>query len=48
MNTLMTTEEDLVPEGCECPHCGETRIDYLVLDEEDWVVCETCCTEYPI
>jgi hypothetical protein len=41
-------DDDLVPNGCECPHCGENRIDYLVLDEEDWVTCETCGTEYPV
>jgi hypothetical protein len=48
MENLTITDEALVPDGCECPHCGERRIDYLVLDEDEWVMCESCSTEYPI
>ena len=47
METL-TADEDLVPNDCECPHCGEARMDYLALDEDEWVTCQTCLTEYPL
>jgi rubredoxin len=29
-----------------CPLCGESRIDFLALDEDDTVVCQTCGTTY--
>ena len=47
METLITDDE-MVPETCQCPHCGEARIDYLALDEDDWVTCQTCFMEFPI
>lgn len=38
--------DDLVPPGCQCPHCGENRVDYLVIVEDDAVRCLTCYNTY--
>ena len=35
----------LVPLGDGCPGCGEYRMDYLALDEDE-VTCATCGTVY--
>jgi hypothetical protein len=50
METLTTDaiNEDRVPDRCKCPHCGEARMDFLALDEDDWVTWQTCLAEYPI
>jgi predicted RNA-binding Zn-ribbon protein involved in translation (DUF1610 family) len=29
-----------------CPHCGETRVDYLEWDDDDVVNCLTCGKSY--
>ena len=35
--------EDEVPEELGCPSCGERRVDYLEIDEDDETVrCTTC------
>jgi hypothetical protein len=37
--------DDLLPEGCGCPNCGERRYDYLVWRADDsGVDCSTCGT----
>jgi hypothetical protein len=28
--------------GCECPHCGEDDIDYLVWIDDERVRCDSC------
>ena len=38
-------DDDRVPEHDGCPHCGETRVDYLVIDE-DHVDCLSCSKGY--
>ena len=39
-----TAIEDTVPEGHDCPECGENRIDYLGFEDanDDVVACHTC------
>lgn len=37
---------DLVPEGAECPVCGEERVDWLVWLDDETVKCQTCGCEY--
>ena len=41
-------EEGTCGEGCECPACGENRIDYLVWRDPHYedVECATCGTVY--
>jgi len=47
----MTRDEaspnDTVGRGCECPTCGECRIDELYLDDDDRVTCH-CGTVYAL
>ena len=43
--------EDTVPVGCECPRCGEARIDYLEWQPEadyygEGIICATCDNSY--
>ncbi|MFH1485707.1 MAG: hypothetical protein ABIH46_06525 [Chloroflexota bacterium] len=38
--------EELVPEGSECPQCGERRMDWLVWRHDDVVQCATCGRVY--
>jgi len=38
--------QDLAPEACACPNCGERRVDELVLHEDETVHCETCGWDY--
>jgi len=41
----MTSEK--CPQGCECPVCGESRIDWLVWDEwGEHVTCTKCGAVY--
>ena len=39
----MTDDDDRCPPGCECPRCGESNIDHLLidLDDDDWVWIES-------
>jgi len=41
-------EEEICPQGCECPCCGENRIDWLPWIGPDYeeVECATCETIY--
>ena len=39
--------DDEVPQGSECPDCGERRMDWLAIDEDgETVTCNTCGTRY--
>jgi transcription elongation factor Elf1 len=40
--------DELVPEIWTCPYCGEDRMDYLAIDEDDNVRCLNCHEEYSI
>ena len=47
----METNEpnDEVPEELGCPDCGERRVDYLEIDEDDEIVtCSTCGRVYRV
>ena len=37
---------DFAPEGCECPGCGERRVDELAINEDESVLCATCGRRY--
>ena len=37
---------DFAPAGCECPGCGERRVDELAINEDGSVVCATCGRRY--
>ena len=38
---------ELVQDGCECPACGENRIDFLIWNDHlDTVKCASCNHEY--
>jgi len=39
------TEGELVAESCNCPRCGERRMDWLVW-REDEVRCASCGYQY--
>lgn len=41
----ISDNDDRVPEHDGCPHCGETRVDYLVIDD-DHVDCLSCGIGY--
>lgn len=43
----ITEDDDLVDEGFECPHCGERRVDQLVICD-GWVECDTCGQGYEV
>ena len=42
--------ENRCPPGCECPKCGESNTDHLLidLDDDDFIDCETCGQRYKI
>ena len=51
--TAIATFEEVVDEGCECPVCGEARIDYLEWQpEEEYygpeIRCTTCDHHYSL
>jgi rubredoxin len=35
-----------VSQDCACPLCGESRVDYLVWIDDDFVRCQICQTTY--
>jgi len=35
-----------VPKDCVCPHCDENRMDWLVWNEDEYVVCQSCGHAY--
>jgi rubredoxin len=37
-----------VPKGCACPECGENRVDYLSLDDDEMCECQTCGFIYDV
>lgn len=41
-------DEELVPQSCACPRCGEQRMDMLMLDDDDIVTCASCGEVYDI
>jgi len=45
--TAMSSEENVfVTEGCECPKCGEARLDRVVCVESERALCTTCNTMF--
>lgn len=42
---LYQDADDRVPEHDACPHCGEQRVDWLLIDE-DHVDCMSCSKGY--
>jgi uncharacterized protein (DUF983 family) len=40
--------EYLVGKGCGCPKCGEERMDYLEINDDDEVLCATCGNKYSL
>jgi len=49
--TATAAFEETVPEGDECPMCGEARMDWLTWEPEgdyygESVMCQTCHTSY--
>jgi hypothetical protein len=39
-------DEDLAPEQCQCPVCGEARVDMLLINDDDIVECASCGVRY--
>ena len=44
-----TTKSEIVPEYCQCPECGEDRMDWLTWsDAGDELECQTCSAVYRV
>ena len=44
-----TAKSEIVPEYCQCPECGEDRMDWLIWsDDGDELECQTCGEVYRV
>lgn len=41
-------ENNNVPNGCECPKCGERDADNLLITEDETVHCQRCGEIYSV
>ncbi len=44
----MRVEDELVAEEWSCPRCGERRMDWLEVQEDDSIECATCGQRYEL
>ena len=42
-----TTQYECIEEH-KCPKCGEQRMDWLLLDDDDRITCQTCGEQYKL
>ena len=48
--TQATGDDQRCPRGCECPRCGEHKMDQLAIDleDDDYIDCQSCGQRYRV
>jgi hypothetical protein len=48
--TQATEDDQRCPQGCECPRCGEHKMDQLAIDleDDDYIDCQSCGQRYRV
>jgi len=45
---MSSADDVFVSEGCECPRCGEARLDHVVCVEDNRALCTLCNTFFDL